>query len=87
MGVPLLSLGRPSKARHSGEPHRSYGCHPENSANCRPKTIERQDQFSCRSMQPVQCMKASERSSYLVPNLFLRYDSTEAASFSDRTRL
>jgi hypothetical protein len=87
MRVHLLSLGRPSKARHSGEPHKSYGCHPENAANCHPKAIERQDSFSCRSRQPVQCMNPSERSSYLVPNLFLRYDSTEAASFAESTRL
>jgi hypothetical protein len=48
--VRLLSLGRPYKARRSGEPHKSYGFRPENTDNCRPKKIERQGFVSCRSI-------------------------------------
>jgi hypothetical protein len=46
MRVRLLNFGRPYKARHSAEPHKPYGSHPENTD---PKEIERQDPFSCRS--------------------------------------
>jgi hypothetical protein len=46
----LLNFGRPSKARRSAEPHKSYGSHPENTDNRHPEEIERQDPFSCRSI-------------------------------------
>ena len=67
-----LRFSRPYKARRSGD--------------ILQKEIERQGPFSCRSMA-TDAMDKTVRFSYLVPNLFLRYDSTEAASFVERTRL
>src|SRR5579859_129549 len=87
MIMDLPSCGRPSKTQHSGEPCKPFAPTPENIANS-PRSNRATGLF----LLPLydnryKWIEPSERLSYLVPNLFLRYDSTVAASFAERTRL